>query len=98
MFSLSISCASIDPYETRMLAPISESRSSSALERSDSAADRHTATIASNTKITMPNINGDISILDLEQFANRHEREEVQGRCNLQQPLATGFIKQRMGV
>src|ERR1019366_4016264 len=98
MLSLSISCASNDPYETRILAPISESRSSIALERSDSAADTHSATIASNTKITRPNINGDISIFDLEQLADREEREDIQGRRNLQESLAAGFIKQRMGV
>ena len=98
MLSLSSSCASNDPYETRILAPISESRSSSALERSDSAANRHTAVIASNTKITMPNINGDISILDLEQLADRQKREHVEGRRNLQEPLAAGLIKQRMGI
>src|SRR5271167_2870111 len=68
--TLSISSAPSAPYETRIRALISESRSSNALERSEAAADKHTTTIASNTKITTPNIIGDISILDLEQFAD----------------------------
>ena len=91
--TLSISSAPSAPYETRIRAPISESRSSKALERSDIAAERHTATIASSTKITTPKINGDISVLDLEQFADRQKREDVQRRRDFQQTLATGFVK-----
>src|SRR5579862_1025937 len=96
--SLSISCSSSEPYATRSRAPISARRSSNAEVRSAAALKMQTTTIANRTKITMPNISGDISVFDLEQLSNREKRQQIQSRGNFQKALALGFVEKRMRI